>query len=476
MTIRTTSPAARARRAVRRGLIGLALLVAAWAAVPAAHAATQTAFTLEGRGWGHGIGMSQYGAYGYAKYGHKAYDFIIKHYYTGVTLGKVGNPLIRVQLRRALSSASVTDAAKYSATWGSKTVTIAGGTTAVVSWSNGSYHLKAGSRSWSPGSPITFVAGSAKLKLLTANANGYVGRYRGKLRMLHLTDGLMVVNTLPLERYLFGVVPRESPSSWPAEALKAQAVAARSYAYRAIGSSGPFDVYCTTASQMYGGADGEASSSNQAVTATKGIVPKYGGAPITAYFFSTSGGHTENIENVWTSASPVAYLKGVSDPYDYASPYHAWPDNPSRPTPTGLKSALGFTKGLLRGVYIVKRGTSPRVVKALLIGSTGTATTDGASIRADLGLRDTWMYFTSISITPSTSTTRTITYGTTTAITGRRYPQLGSGLSFTLHHRKVGGSWASGSLAATAGSRSLAGYTVKYSSFSATVKPLSSSE
>jgi hypothetical protein len=116
------------------------------------------------------------------------------------------------------------------------------------------------------------------------------------------------------------------------------------------------------------------------------------------------------------------------------------------------------------------------VVRALLIGSSGTATTDGAGIRADLGLRDTWMYFTSISITPSTSTRRTITYGATTTVTGRRYPRLASGLSFTLHHRRLGAGWASGSLAATAGSRSLAGYTVKYSSFSATVKPLANSE
>ncbi len=172
-----------------------------------------------------------------------------------------------------------------------------------------------------------------------------MGHYRGRLRVVHLTGGLEIVNTLPLESYLLGVVPRESPASWPIEALKAQAVAARSYAYRSTGGSGSFDVYCTTASQMYGGADGETAATNKAVTATKGIVPTYQGTPIVAYFFSTSGGHTENIENVWTSAAPVPYLKGVSDPYDTTSPYHAWPDDPIRRTPAADRRGAGLLKG-----------------------------------------------------------------------------------------------------------------------------------
>ena len=212
---------------------------------------------MEGRGWGHGIGMSQYGADGYALHGWK-YDAIIKHYYTGVTLGKVANVTIRVLLRSGRSSAAVTDAARFNATWAAKTVHLAAGTTATVTWSGGSYHLRDGTRSWSPAHLSPSSPSSSRLKLLTANDNGYVGRYRGRLRIVHLNDGLEIVNVLPLESYLFGVVPRESPASWPIEALKAQAVAARSYAYRATGGSGCFDVYCTTASQMYGGADGEA--------------------------------------------------------------------------------------------------------------------------------------------------------------------------------------------------------------------------
>ena len=166
--------------------------------------------------------------------------------------------------------------------------------------------------------------------------------YRGSLRVARLTSGLAIINVIRVEDYLRGVVPREVPSSWPAEALKAQAVAARSYAAIHFGSAGAYDLYCDTRSQAYNGADGEAASTNAAVAATRGVVPTYGGKPITAYFFSTSGGHTENIENVWGTA-PVPYLKGVDDPYDTYSPYHIWPNDPIRMTGAAVAAALGST-------------------------------------------------------------------------------------------------------------------------------------
>ncbi len=466
-----TSPHARGRCGAAAALAGaLAALAAALALVlaPSAGAASRTTMVMEGRGWGHGIGMSQYGADGYALHGWK-YPAIIEHYYTGVTLGKVANVPIRVQLRSGVSSAAVTDAAQFSATWGKKTVALAAGAVATVTWSGGVYHLTASGKSWTPKAPVTFVAGADKLKLLTANDNGYVGRYRGSLRVVHLTDGLMIVNTLRLESYLYGVVPRESPASWPIAALEAQAVAARSYAYRAIGGSSGFDVYCTTASQMYGGADGETAATDKAVNLTKGIVPEYKGTPIVAYFFSTSGGHTENIENVWTGCAPVPYLKGVPDPYDTTSPYHIWPDNPIHRTPAQIAAALGFSKGPLRAVYVLKRGTSPRVVKALLIGDHGAAVTDGATLRAALGLRDTWVFFTSLSIAPSTTTT--ITYGSSVTLTGRRYPALAAGKAIRLHLRPAGGSWSSRKAKATARSSTVAGYTVRFTGYSAKVIP-----
>jgi stage II sporulation protein D len=448
--------------------VALALGVAPAGATPAG-TNTTTSMVMEGRGWGHGIGMSQYGADGYALHGWQ-YAAIIEHYYTGVTLGKVGNVPIRVQLRSGVASAAVTDAGRFSVTWGTKTVhPLAAGTTATVTWSGGSYHVRDGAKSWTTSAPVTFVPRKSRLKLLTANDNGYVGRYRGRLRLVHFTDGLMIINALSLETYLYGVVPRESPASWPIEALKAQAVAARSYAYRATGGSGAFDVYCTTASQMYGGADGETAATNLAVNSTKGIVPEYQGTPIVAYFFSTSGGHTENIENVWTGVAPVPYLKGVPDPYDTTSPYHTWPDNPIHRTPAAIAAALGFTKGPLRAIYVLKRGTSPRVVKALLIGDKGWATTDGATLRAQLGLRDAWVYFTSLSIAPSATTT--IVYGSAVTLTGRRYPALAANQAVTLHLRPAGGSWSSRAATATAGSSIVGRHPVQFSGFSAPVAP-----
>jgi stage II sporulation protein D len=479
----TGSPqTSRHRRRRHRGAFAVASAAAllavlsalAWAS--SASAVVKWSMIMEGRGWGHGIGMSQYGADGYALHGWK-YDAIIKHYYTGVTLGKVANVPVRVLLRSGRSSIVATDAAQFKAAWTAKTVHIAGGVTATVTWSGGSYHLTAGGSSWVAATPITFVAETSKLRLLTPNDNGVVGRYRGTLRVVHFTDGLEVVNKLPLESYLLGVVPRESPSSWPIEALKAQAVAARSYAFRETGGSGSFDVYCTTASQMYGGADAEATSTDKAVTATKGIVPDYlfnkKPTPIVAFFFSTSGGHTENIENVWSGAAAQPYLKGVPDPYDTTSPYHIWPDNPIHRTPAAIAGALGFTKGPLRAVYVVKRGTSPRVIKALLIGSAGAVAVDGATLRADLGLRDCWVYFTSLSINPSTTTT--INYGSSVTLTGKRYPRLPTGKTVTLHRRPAGGSWVTRGTTAVAGSLAVTvqstTYTAKYTAFSAKVTP-----
>jgi len=219
---------------------------------------------------------------------------------------------------------------------------------------------------------------------------------------------------------------------------------------------------------MYGGSDAETTATSKAVSATRGVVPKYKGTPIVAYFFSTSGGHTENIEDVWYSSAPVPYLKGVPDPYDTLSPYDKWPDNPIVRTPASIASALGFTKGTLRDIAMVKRGSSPRVVKALLIGDDGWTLTDGATLRTRLGLRDTWLYLTSLSIMHPVAT---VTYGGTATINGHLYPAAGSGRRATLHARPSGGSWTTSAVTATADSAVIDGYTVKSSDLSATITP-----
>src|SRR3954465_11846889 len=125
------------------------------------------------------------------------------------------------------------------------------------------------------------------------------GRYRGALELRPGGRGVNAINAIGLESYVRGVVSAESPSAWPAETLKAQAVAARTYAVtsRAGSISDGFDQFADTRSQMYKGVAAEIASTNAAVAATAGQVVTYAGQPVTTYFFSTSGGHTENIEN-----------------------------------------------------------------------------------------------------------------------------------------------------------------------------------
>ena len=130
------------------------------------------------------------------------------------------------------------------------------------------------------------------------------------------------MNTVALDSYLRGVVPSEMPNRWPAEALAAQAIVARTYALAHL-HSGDFDVYSDTRSQVYGGIAAEAASSDDAVAETAGQVVLYDGELADTFFFSSSGGRTANVQDVWGGAA-VPYLVSVSDPYDTLSPYHNW--------------------------------------------------------------------------------------------------------------------------------------------------------
>ncbi len=464
------------RRARRRGaalvaLAGAFLAVLACAA-PAWPASTNV--TMVGRGWGHGIGMSQWGAYGYAKHG-STYEEILKHYYTGIGLGKVDDAVIRVRLRGGLSAVKLTCAGPYVASASTKRLEIPAGVTAVVTWSGGAYKVTAGTLVQTFGAPVTFEPGDARLRTLTPDDWGKTGKYRGAIRVLHSSSGFTMINKLPLESYLLGVVPLEVSSSWPAEALKAQACAARSYAERSRKPGEAFDVYCTTRDQAYGGMRAEALASNAAVKACAGVVPTYGGKPIAAFFFSTSGGHTENIENVWQT-TPLPYLKGVEDPYDTYSPLHLWPENPIVRSDAWYQSKLGTygadnptgVKGDLRTIFVLKRGTSPRVVKAAIVGTKGVTFVSGASLRYKLALRDTWVSFTSMSLVPGSST---VTYGVGTKLTGRIYPALKDGATVTLSFVRDGAP-VSVSVRTTRRTQDLgSGFTATYSTYTATVKP-----
>jgi stage II sporulation protein D len=206
------------------------------------------------------------------------------------------------------------------------------------------------------------------------------------------------VNHVELENYIRGVVPNESPASWPLEALKAQAVAARSYALGTNSGNPVFDQYDTVASQVYGGYSTETARSNRAVARTSGEVLRYDGRVIVAYFHSTSCGYTENNENVW-GGEPRPYLRGVRDPWDRVSPYHHWKVGYSA---RSLGNAMGV--GRLRSVRIHKRGVSGRIVRATFRGTAGRNRVDGWNgIRGRLGLRDIPRTFKRISSSGSTA-------------------------------------------------------------------------
>ena len=224
---------------------------------------------------------------------------------------------------------------------------------------------------------------------------GGVGSYRGVLEFKpNVFNGLEIVNSVGLEDYLQGVVPAESPASWPAEALKAQAITARTYAITTA-KSAEFDHYPDTRSQVYKGVGIETAATNSAIAATRGQIVTYQGEPVVTYFFSTSGGRTESVENTNLGTEPKPWLKSVDDPYDNVSPRHRWRIRLTKKA--AARKLGGLVKGSFKGIRVTRRGVSPRIMAAEVVGSRGVTATDGPTLRARLGLFDTWAYFTAIS-------------------------------------------------------------------------------
>ncbi|MBC7319648.1 SpoIID/LytB domain-containing protein [bacterium] len=149
--------------------------------------------------------------------------------------------------------------------------------------------------------------------------------YRGGLRIISRNNSMLVINIVPLEEYLYGVVPSEVPFYWHQEALKAQAVLARTYTIKNIMSSvgRDYDLESTENSQVYRGKSGEYSSTTDAVNSTKGEVIYYGNSIASVYFHSTCGGHTESLKEVWGIEAPP-YLNGVECQYCKESPWSEW--------------------------------------------------------------------------------------------------------------------------------------------------------
>ncbi len=290
-------------------------------------AAARADYVIEGRGFGHGVGMSQYGAYGYALREGRDFRWILGHYYPGTSVGRVAAARMRVLLRdtRApkvcgATSARDTVGRRVRLRDGRVYAFTAHGAGKLRVTDAGSGRTRARLRA-----PVRVTGGASVCVRGTAINGVRNGGYRGALR-LHRDDGrsVLAVNELGLESYLRGVVAAEMPASWATEALRAQAVVARSYALRSRRPDRVFDVYPDVRSQVYRGLAGEQPAAVAAVRATRALAVRYGVEIAQTFFHSTSGGRTAGNEEGFGGGLPLPYLRPVEDRYDDISPVHTW--------------------------------------------------------------------------------------------------------------------------------------------------------
>jgi SpoIID/LytB domain protein len=275
-----------------------ALLLVLLALLPASADAASSTLIIEGTGDGHGVGMSQDGAVGYAKHGYN-YQQILAHYYTGTTIGQAP----------------------------AKTV-------------------------------VKVLVGSK-------------------------------VSRVPLERYVRGVIGNEMSPSAPPAALEAQAIASRTYALTAHAGGSRFDVYSDTRSQLYRAAAAETASTNAAVAATTGQIVLYAGKPVATYFFASSGGMTESVQNGFPGSEPDPWLVGVADAYEGSA--SRWKVELS--FATAAHRLGGLYKGSFHGIEVLRRGVSPRILTARVLGTRAASVVSGPALAGRLGLNSTWEYF-----------------------------------------------------------------------------------
>ena len=365
-------------------------LVSALAALAAAPAAAHAEVTITGHGFGHGVGLQQWGAYGYATAEGRDARWLLGHYYPGTTLGPgPSRARVRVLLKQSkthklCSATKARDARR-------RTVELRTGRCYRVSaWSDG-VALRDGTtgkvRAHLHGT--VRVTGGASVQLRGTALNGRASRhYRGALRLLRDGRTVAVVDDVALEQYLYGVVPAESPASWPAAALQAQAVAARSYAIRSLKPAAPFDVLPNTSSQVYGGVEEEQAATTAAVDAVRGLAVLYQGAVAITYFSASSGGRTAPVEEGFPGADPVPYLVSVDDAHDDLGPYHDWTVTLSdKDAAKQLGDALA---GDLKNLKVTLRSATDRAVTVRVSGTDGDRDVPATLIRSRLGLRSTW--------------------------------------------------------------------------------------
>jgi len=367
----------------------LALALLLLAAAPAAAAAD---VRLDGQGFGHGVGLSQYGAYGYALREARTARFIVGHYFTGTTVQTRPATAIRVRLK-AGSSAKVCSARTATGAQG-RVVTlredrayrlnpVSTAQLAVVDSTTGATLATIGA-------PVTVADGSDGVCLRGVAENGVDGgSYRGTFVVMRDGAGVLVVNRVSLEHYVYGVVPSEMPASWPHAALKAQAIAARSYALRSLRPAAAYDVFADTRSQVYRGMVAETAATTFAVQDSQAQAVMAGAEVAQTFFFSTSGGVTENNEAA-IGGAPISYLRSVADPHDDLSPSHRWTVTF---TTAQLDAKLGdLVAGQATGLQVLTRTATGRAATVRIVGTEGTNTVPATTIRTRLGLRSVWFF------------------------------------------------------------------------------------
>ncbi|MCM0621309.1 SpoIID/LytB domain-containing protein [Nocardioides bruguierae] len=411
----------RAARPVGRGLWPTALLalLLGLAVLPAAPAGAATGrgswdvsgtttLRLVGHGFGHGHGLSQYGAEGAARAGLTAAE-IIAFYYPGTDVGRARGRL------RVLLTADADDRlvvlptprlAARDLTTGERTPLLALGAGLGSEGQDADrYRLRPLRNGGTEVAAHVHREGWTRLLTTTGDAQVGAGRlpvtlvaggaeraYRGVLRSATVTPGERTrdtVNVVTLEDYLRGVVPREVPASWTPAAVQAQAIAARTYAAyeRDHPRASHYDLCDTTSCQVYGGVTDEHPASDAAVEATAGTVVEADGAPAFTQFSASSGG--------WTSAGSAPYLVAQEDPWDdwSGNTVHEW----STDVTVARLEALWPVVGDLQQVRVLDRDGNGqwkgRVRSLRLVGDAGAVTMSGDAFRSALGLRSTWFTF-----------------------------------------------------------------------------------
>jgi len=221
--------------------------------------------------------------------------------------------------------------------------------------------------------------------------------YRDGLMFAYNGSGLFnVINSISMQAYLYGVLPKEMSKDWPIEALKAQAIAARNYAMLSMHKhqNNGFDICPKVHCQVYGGYSYEGPISNLAVDETKGQLLYYGTELVQTFYHSSSGGQTENSENIWST--PIPYLKGVSDPFSANSPNSNWQVSMSKSTIKNALDAYGKSVGTVNSVDIIEKSVNGRVLKLKITGSQGSVVLTKEETRKVFGystVKSMWFSF-----------------------------------------------------------------------------------